>query len=249
MAERTATYFISDLHLGAGYIPDRIAHERKIVEWLRAIAPTAKTLYLLGDILDYWYEYRTVVPRGYVRFFGALAELADQGTEIVWIKGNHDIWIFDYLPKEIGLTIADGILRREIDGRVFVMEHGDGIGEPRRLYRAMRRLFRNRIAQKLYSAIHPRWTVGFAHRWSRHSRLHSPMKQSTVLEDTDPMVRFADRYQKEHGHVDYFVFGHRHILVDRKTGNGSRLIVLGDGFRLMSYGVWDEDKFELKSME
>ncbi len=101
MAERTATYFISDLHLGAGYIPDRIAHERKIVEWLRAIAPTAKTLYLLGDILDYWYEYRTVVPRGYVRFFGALAELADQGTEIVWLKGNHDIWIFDYLPKEI----------------------------------------------------------------------------------------------------------------------------------------------------
>lgn len=248
MTQRTATYFISDIHLGAGYISDRKAHEQKIVDWLRGIAPTAKALYLLGDILDYWYEYRTVVPRGYIRFFGALAELADSGVEITWLKGNHDIWIFDYLPNEIGLTIADGVIRREIDNKIFVMEHGDGIGEPRRSYRRMRKLFRNRIAQILYTAIHPRWTVGFAHRWSKHSRLQGHSTHHTVLTDNDPMTKFAHDYTEQNGHVDYFIFAHRHIEVNREIGPDSRLIVLGDAFHQMTYGVWDGNSFRLKKI-
>lgn len=247
MDRRTNTYFISDLHLGAGYIEDRLAHERLLVDWLRSIEPTARSLYLLGDVLDYWYEYRTVVPRGYVRFFGALADLADRGVKITWLKGNHDIWIFDYLPNEIGLTVADGVIRREIDGHVFVMEHGDGVGEPRRLYRIMRSLFRNRIAQKLYAAIHPRWTVGFAHRWSRHSRLTAPQNPtSDDLPADDPMIRFAQDYMKRHGHADFFIFGHRHIIVDRTIAPETRLIVLGDAFRHMTYGVWDGENFTLE---
>ena len=144
---RHCTYFISDLHLGAAYIADPKAHERAVCQWLEKIAPTAKAIYMLGDVLDYWYEYRTVVPRGFTRFFGTLARLSDSGVEITWLKGNHDIWIFDYLPSEIGLTVADGLITREIDGKVFVMEHGDGVGEMRRIYRWMRALFRNRTAQ------------------------------------------------------------------------------------------------------
>lgn len=249
MQERTHTYFISDLHIGAGYIPDTHQHERAIAEWLRRIAPKARTVYLLGDVLDYWYEYRTVVPRGYVRFFGALAELADSGVEIVWLKGNHDIWLFDYLKNEIGLKVVDGILDLTIDGRRFVMEHGDGVGEPRRSYRMMRSLFRNRFAQWLYASIHPRWTVGFAHRWSKHSRLHGAAETATTLSDDDPMVRFCKKYETDHGHVDYFIFGHRHILVDREINTGSRLIVLGEGFRMMTYGEWDGLKLSVKSIE
>ncbi|WP_302066000.1 UDP-2,3-diacylglucosamine diphosphatase, partial [uncultured Duncaniella sp.] len=107
---RDLTYFLSDLHLGAGYIPDHRAHERRVVDFLRSIEPRAKRIYLLGDILDYWWEYRDVVPRGFVRFFGELARLADSGVEITWFKGNHDIWIFDYLPSEIGLEVHDGIM-------------------------------------------------------------------------------------------------------------------------------------------
>lgn len=247
MTQRTKTYFISDLHIGAGYITDTHAHQRMIAGWLRSIAPTAKTIYLLGDILDYWYEYRTVVPRGYTRFFGALAELADQGIEIIWLKGNHDIWIFDYLPKEIGLTVADGIIQREIDGRKFVMEHGDGIGEPRRAYRLMRSIFRNRFAQWLYASIHPRWTVGFAHRWSKHSRLHGISATSDQIPDNDPMIRFAETYMSIHGHIDFFIFGHRHILVDRSIAPDSRLIVLGDGFQHFSYAVWDGSQLRIKN--
>lgn len=246
---RNCVYFISDLHLGAGYIPDPRLHERRIADWLRSIAPTARSLYLLGDVMDYWYEYRTVAPRGHLRFLGALAELADSGTEIVWIKGNHDVWLFDYLRDEIGLTVADGVIDTEIDGRRFVMEHGDGVGEMRRSYRMMRRLFRNRFAQWLYAGIHPRWTVGFAHAWSKHSRLHGcKAPDCTTLPDDDRLVEFARGYMQANGPVDFFIFGHRHQLVDMKLNDESRLIILGDAFSLMTYGVWNGRDFALKRM-
>lgn len=243
-------YFLSDIHLGAPYFPDSREAERRVVAFLDGIKKDADVIYLLGDILDYWYEYRYVVPRGFVRFFGKLAELADMGIRIIWFIGNHDIWIFDYLPNEIGLTVADGVVRREIDGRVFVMEHGDGVGEPRRLYRMMRSLFRNRIAQKLYAAIHPRWTVGFAHRWSRHSRLNAPAGPETRdLPADDPMISFAENYMQQHGHADFFIFGHRHMIVDRRIAPETRLVVLGDAFRHMTYGVWDGANFTLEHMK
>ncbi|MDE6101204.1 MAG: UDP-2,3-diacylglucosamine diphosphatase [Paramuribaculum sp.] len=247
---KTKTYFISDLHLGAGYITDPRGHENAIAEWLRSIAPEARTLYLLGDVMDYWFEYRSVVPRGHVRFLGALAELADSGTEIVWLKGNHDIWLFDYLRDEIGLKVVDGVIDTMIDGRRFVMEHGDGVGEPRLGYRIMRGFFRNRFAQWLYAGIHPRWTVGFALAWSKHSRLRGrQMPDPGRLPANDVMIRFANDYVGRNGQVDYFVFGHRHVPVDMELDSGARLIVLGECFKKMSYGVWNGAFFELKRIK
>ena len=214
--ERKLTYFISDLHIGAGYIGDTHDHERRLVAWLDAIAPTARAIYLLGDVLDYWYEYRTVVPRGYVRFFGALARLADSGVEIIWLKGNHDIWIFDYLPNEIGLAVHDGVMQRDIDGRRFVMEHGDGVGGLRR---------------------------------SSHSRLHGSADAVEELTADDPLVKFAADYEAANGPVDYFVFGHRHVTADYTFPSGARIFILGDGFRLMTYGVFDGRTFSVRSMD
>lgn len=248
MGTRTLTYFISDLHLGAGYIADAHKHEQMIVSWLRHIAPSAKELFLLGDVLDYWYEYKTVVPRGYVRFFGALAELADSGVKVTWLKGNHDIWIYDYLPNELGVEVLDGCVERVISGKRFVMEHGDGCGEGRRSYRRMRALFRNRMAQRLFSAIHPRWTVPFAHRWSSHSRATGEGACPELGED-HRLVKFARRFMRMNGHVDYFVFGHLHLMIEKELDEDSRLIVLGDGFRLMTYGVFDGDKFEIRELK
>lgn len=246
---RNCVYFISDLHLGAGYIVNQRRHERRIADWLRSIVPTARRLYLLGDVMDYWYEYRSVAPRGHLRFLGALAELADSGTEIIWMKGNHDVWLFDYLRDEIGLTVIDGLLDTEIDGRRFVMEHGDGVGEMRRSYRMMRRLFRNRFAQWLYAAIHPRWTVGFAHAWSKHSRLHGQKAPDcSKLSDDDRLVEFARGYMQANGPVDFFVFGHRHQLVDMKLNADARLIILGEAFSMMTYGVWNGHDFVLGRM-
>ena len=168
-ASRTRTYFLSDVHLGASYIADRRGHEKRLVAFLDSISHDASNLFLLGDILDYWFEYKTVVPRGYVRFFGALARLADCGVRVVWFIGNHDIWLFDYLRDEIGIEIVDtnqGGIPQIIDGVHFFIGHGDTFGRQPRSYMFLRGIFHNRFLQRLYSGIHPRWTIPFAHGWS-----------------------------------------------------------------------------------
>lgn len=239
MDSRTRTYFISDLHLGAGYIADPRAQELRMVKFLREIAPTARRLYLLGDILDYWWEYRDVVPRGFTRFFGALAELADSGVEITWLKGNHDIWIFDYLPREIGLTVHDGPLIVTLEGgKRFFLEHGDGVGERPWAFRMLRRMFRCRPLQWLYAGVHPRWTVGFAHAWSSHSRKKggyvAPASAGRSL------VEFAEKYNATASpRIDFFIFGHHHIVSDTTLTDGSRVIIAGDWISNYSFAVWD----------
>lgn len=241
---RDKTFFISDLHLGASYIADPKEHERRVVEFLRSISGDAKRLFLLGDILDYWWEYRTVVPRGFTRFFGALAELADSGVEITWFKGNHDVWIFDYLPKEIGLTVHDGVMVTELDGKRFLMEHGDGVGKLPWTFRRLRGLFRCRIAQKLYAAIHPRWTIGFAHGWSSHSRKTGGYIPKAGVGDS--LVDYAEEYNATHPEkVDYFIFGHQHIVLDKKLKDGSEILILGDWISKFSFAVWDGKSVEI----
>ncbi|MBD5334140.1 MAG: UDP-2,3-diacylglucosamine diphosphatase [Bacteroides sp.] len=249
MSVRNNTYFISDLHLGASYIADPRAHERRVVEFLDHIAPDCKRLFLLGDILDYWWEYRSVVPRGFTRFFGALARLADSGVEIVWFKGNHDIWIFDYLPQEIGLTVHDGIMVTELDGHRFLMEHGDGVGRLPWSFRKLRGLFRNRVAQKLYAAIHPRWTIGFAHSWSSHSRKQGGYTPSERAGDN--LVNFARTYNADHADekIDFFIFGHCHTILDSTLPDGSKIIILGDWISRFSYAVWDGKDITMKRFE
>ena len=167
---RANTYFLSDFHLGARYFEEPRETERRVVDFLDSIKGDAKEVYLLGDILDYWFEYRYVVPRGFTRFFGKIAELTDLGVKVYWFIGNHDIWIFDYLPNELGVEVIDGEVTKEIDGKVFFLAHGDGVGKQPRSFRMLRSLFRNRFCQKLYSAIHPRWTIPFALSWSNSSR-------------------------------------------------------------------------------
>lgn len=239
-------YFISDLHLGARYFANPLDYERRVVRFLDTIAHDAGELYLLGDILDYWYEYRTVVPRGFTRFFGTLARLADSGVKITWYIGNHDIWLFDYLSSEIGLRVVDGYEVRTIMGSNFFLSHGDGLGKLPPMFRAIRATFRNRFAQRLYSAIHPRWTVPFAHKWSSHSRDFANYRPKFLGED-EPLIAFCRSYLKEHpAEVDYFVFGHRHVLVDYPLGiDRARMIILGDWIHHFSYGVFDGHHFTL----
>ncbi|MCM1355674.1 MAG: UDP-2,3-diacylglucosamine diphosphatase [Staphylococcus sp.] len=247
--ERTLTYFISDLHLGASYIADPRAHERRVVDFLRSIAPRCRRLILLGDILDYWWEYRSVVPRGFTRFFGALAELADAGVEITWFKGNHDIWIFDYLPSEIGLTVHDGIMVTEFDGHRFLLEHGDGVGKLPWSFRRLRSLFRNRTAQRLFAAIHPRWTIGFAHSWSSHSRKQGGYTPSEKAGDN--LIGFARDYNATHPDrkIDYFIFGHCHVLLRQPLAEGGEVVILGDWITRFSYAVWDGTELKTSIFE
>lgn len=241
-----ATYFISDLHLGASYLPDRRAHEERVVSFLHSIKSDAEALYMVGDVLDYWYEYRTVVPRGYIRFFGALAELADAGVKITWLIGNHDIWLFDYLRDEIGLEVVDGAITRRIGRRTFFITHGDGVGPQKASFRFIRNLFRNRVCQKLYSAIHPRWTIPFAHSWSSGSRGYLPGHSSSWQGAMRSNVQaWAADYAASHTDVDYIVLGHHHVVVDEPITQHCRLVILGDWISRYSYARFDGEQLSM----
>ena len=244
---RLPVYFISDLHLGAKYIPDPAAHERRAARFVESLIGRASELIMLGDVLDYWYEYRNVAPRGYLRFFGALARLADSGVKITWFIGNHDIWLFDYLRNEIGLEVVDGVLVREILGKRFLLTHGDGVGKLKPSFRFIRAMFRNRLCQILYSAIHPRWTIAFAHRWSASSRDFQGYAEKQFDPADEPFVDYCLDYLRKTGsRIDYFVFGHRHTLVDYPLpGTDSHMVILGDWITHFSYGIFDGREFRL----
>lgn len=248
--ERTKTYFISDLHLGASYLDRPHERERMLADFLGSIAADTERLYLVGDILDYWFEYRTVVPRGYVRFFGALADLADAGVKITWLIGNHDIWMSDYLRDEIGIEIIDGSIVTDIGGRRFFVSHGDGLGRLSLSFRFIRSLFRNRVCQRLYASIHPRWTVGFAHRWSASNRAYDPAVRPVFQGSMrDKVEDWAKDYASRHPGTDYIVIGHHHVMVDEAVEGGCRLVILGDWIYNFSYAVFDGKKLELKQFE
>ncbi len=246
-APKKYVYFISDLHLGADYLEDKRASEMRAVRFLESIRHTADELYLLGDVLDYWYEYRTVVPRGYVRFFGALASLADAGVKIHWFIGNHDIWLFDYLRDEIGIEVIDGVQIKEIRGKKFFLNHGDGVGWIKPGFRFIRSLFRNPILQKLYSGIHPRWTIPFAHLWSASNRHFSEYVPQFKGMDAEPLAIFAKEYYRDvDPSVNYFVFGHVHVMVNEPLSPTCRFVILGDWIRHFSYGIFDGETLELR---
>lgn len=247
MPESKYVYFLSDLHLGAAYFKDKRERELKVVAFLESIRDTASELYLMGDILDYWYEYRTVVPRGYVRFFGALASLADSGVRITWFIGNHDIWLFDYLRDELGITVVDGVMVKEIMGKKFFLNHGDGVGKLKPGFRLIRSLFRNKFCQKLYSAIHPRWTIPLAHMWSAHNRNILEYKPEFRGMDSEPLAVFACRYYAEEDPtVNFFVFGHVHVVVDEPVSPTCRFVILGDWITEFTYGVFDGNTLEIR---
>ncbi len=241
-------YFISDLHLGASYIPSPREHELRVVHFLESLIGEASELIMVGEVLDYWFEYRTVVPRGYTRFFGVLARLADSGVKVSWFKGNHDIWLFDYLRDEIGIEILDGVVVRDILGKRFLMAHGDRQGKVNAGFRIIQGIFRNKILQKLYAGIHPRWTIPFAHGWSSSSRDFSNYVAPQFDPDTEPLVDFCRQYEAMNtdNPIDYFIFGHRHCLADYPLPSGhARMVILGDWISHNSYGMFDGTKFSL----
>ncbi len=243
------TYFISDLHLGAGTLTDPLSYERRVVRFLDSIKDDCDELYLLGDIIDYWFEYRYVVPRGFTRFLGKLGELYDRGVVIHWFTGNHDIWIRDYIPTETGAIVHHKSELMTIQGKKVFLAHGDGLGDDSKGYRLMAGFFRNRFCQFLYASIHPRWTTGFAHWWSKKSRLSGSKFPDFLGEDKECLVLFAKNYLKKDPSVDYFIFGHRHIMLDFMLSRQSRLLVLGDWITHFSYAVLRDGVLTLDNFE
>ena len=251
MKEGKKIYFASDLHLGAPYIEDNRAHEVKFVSWLDTVKKDAEKIYLLGDIFDFWYEYKYSIPKGYSRFLGKLSELTDSGIEIHIFTGNHDVWLFDYLPSECGVIIHDKSLRTTLENKNFYLAHGDEVGTFDRPYLFMKWLFRNKTAQWMFSKLHPDIAIGFARWWSVKSRAKNEKSHKAEYQGDDKEwpVLFAKEYFKDHPDIDFFIFGHRHIPKVIPIGDRSTIIYLGDWVKNFSYAEFDGKDISLKFFE
>ncbi|MFT3992723.1 MAG: UDP-2,3-diacylglucosamine diphosphatase [Dysgonomonas sp.] len=262
-------YFLSDVHLGSAahkkllneqelteiaskgldinyYARHKI--ERRLCAWLDMAKKDAKAIYLLGDIFDYWFEYKNVIPRGCVRFLGKIAEITDSGIEVHFFIGNHDIWLTDYLEKECNLIIHREQFVTEIYGKKFFLAHGDGLGDDSLSFRLLRKLFHSKACRVPFAAIHPRWTVGFAYWWSNHNRA-TGTDPAYMGEDKEHLVLFAKEEIKKTPDINFFIFGHRHIMLDLMLSATSRVSILGDWLSYFSYGVFDGDNFTLEVYE
>jgi len=241
-------YFLSDAHLGSLAIPHRRMQERRIVNFLDSIKHKAAAVYLLGDMFDFWHEYKTVVPKGYTRFLGKLSELTDLGVEVHYFTGNHDLWVGDYLEQECGVTLHRQSSVVEIYGKVFYLAHGDGLGSTDRKFRLLRSVFHNRVCQVLFAALHPRWGVAFGREWARRSRLkrEDGKEPAYMGEDREELVLFAKDYLHTHPDINFFLFGHRHIELDLMLSRQTRLLILGDWISQFSYVIYDGEHLFLE---
>lgn len=238
MNKATRIYFASDAHLGMHPREKSAERERIFVQWLESIRKDATEIYLVGDIFDYWFEYRKVVPRGFTRFLGKISEITDSGIPVHFFTGNHDVWVFDYLPSETGVTVhREPCILEHGDQRLFIA-HGDGLGPGERGYKLLKRIFTSKVLQWLYARIHPNASMAFAHRWSRQSRFARGIASEFMGEDREVLIRFARTVLRDE-HFDFFIFGHRHIPLVMELEENSRLVYLGDWIGNFTFAVYD----------
>ncbi len=244
--QRSQVYFISDAHLGSRMVDDPRAHEQRVVAWLEHVKTDAKAVYMLGDMFDFWFEYRTVVPKGFVRFLGKIAELADMGIEMHFFIGNHDIWTFGYLENEVGMTVHRQAETLLLDGKRFLLAHGDGLSPDDHGFDFIRTIFHNRTCQRLFRLVPPQLGQNFGYAWAKRNRKKLTQKDMEYKgENGEPLVNYAKQYFSEHPETDIIVFGHRHIPLDLLLPDNKRVVILGDFVNLFTYGVFDGQNFRL----
>ena len=244
---RNKHYFASDFHLGLNARLDSRQRELLIIKWLDEIKSEAASIYFVGDIWDFYFEYKKVVPKGFVRLLGKLAELRDAGIEMHFFKGNHDMWMFEYLDKELGIPIHDSELEVEIHGKRLMIGHGDGLGPGDHGYKFLKRIFRNRFAQGLFRLLHPDLGIRIAEYWSLTSRNSSSERSEHYFEQDEWLIQYCRQVLKNKS-IDYFIFGHRHLPI-RYHFENSTYINLGDWLEFQTYAVLDQGVLELKAFE
>ena len=236
-------YFISDAHLGCLALEHHRTQERRLVRFLDTIKNKAEAVFMLGDMFDFWFEYRNVVPKGFTRFLGKVSELTDLGVEVHFFVGNHDMWVGDYLEKECGVIIHRTECTIEICGKEFFLAHGHRLDYRDHDWktRLMFNCFESKFLRVLASTIHPRWFVNFGLNWAKHSRAkHLEHGEPKYMgEDKEGLVLFAKDYLKSHPTINYFLFGHRHIDLDIFLERDVRMMILGEWYSLFTYAVFD----------
>ena len=244
-------YFISDVHLGSCAFDNDREREQKLVRWLTSIQDKASDIYLLGDIFDFWYEYKYVIPKGFIRLLGKLAELSDKGVKLHFFIGNHDIWVRDYFEKELGMNVYLYDTVQEINGKRFYLAHGHRTGYRPWIVKLMHYVFHAGWVRRLYNCIHPTINYWFGLKWSKNNRLykHKQEEAEYLGEDKEFLVQFAKEYSKTHPEIDYFVFGHRHVMLDLMLSKTARVVYLGDWISHFSYAVLDNEGLRLEMYE
>lgn len=232
--QKEAVYFASDFHLGVPSYEASLERERTIIRWLNHISADCKTLYLVGDVFDFWYEYKYTVPKYFVRILGKLAEMADNGVEIHYFTGNHDLWAKDYLAKEIGLIMHFEPIEISYQGKKLFIGHGDGLGPGDHGYKFIKKVFTNPICKWLFTRIHPNFAFGMANYWSRTSRNHNT-DSAEFIPEREYLWHFCNDFLKTK-HIDFFIFGHRHLPVYHTFEQGSIYCNLGDWIQFFTYG-------------
>lgn len=244
--EGKKVYFASDNHLGA---PDRqqsMRREKHFVSWLQEVKEDAAVIFLLGDLFDFWFEYRTVVPKGFVRTLGTLAAITDRGIPVYFFAGNHDLWMNGYFEEELGIPVFHKPQQFEINGKRFFIGHGDGLGPHDKGYKRMKKVFTNPVAQWFFRWMHPDWGVRVAQYFSVKNKLISGEEDKEFLgEENEWLVQYAKR-KLESDHFDFFVFGHRHLPLEIKLNPDSTYFNLGDWISHYTYGVFDGNRFEVR---
>ena len=240
-------YFLSDFHLGAPDAASSLLREKKIVAFLKKISEDAEQIFILGDLFDFWFEYKKVVPKGYVRILGALAEITDKGIPIHFFVGNHDMWMKNYFQQELNIPVYFEPATFEFNGKKFLLGHGDGLGPGDHGYKFIKKLFRNKLAQALFGFLPPTWGIGLADYFSKKSRAKTGQSEEVFLgEENEWLVIYSKELLKQTNY-DYFVFGHRHLPLDISLNEKSRYINLGDWIKFNSYAVFDGQHLKLKN--
>ncbi len=239
-------FFASDFHLGLGSYHQSLERELRVVAWLESIAGEAGAVFLMGDLFDYWYEFRRVVPAGFVRFLGAVAKITDKGIPVYFFPGNHDLWTFRYLTEEVGITILRKAVYTTLYDVPFYLGHGDGVGNDERLYKIMKACFSNKTLQWLFSKMHPDWNLALGQGWSKRSRLAKGVYTPFLGREREAQFQFAEQSLKEQ-YSRFFVMGHRHLPMDVELTGGSRLIGLGEWIEACTYAVFDGKELSLLS--
>jgi UDP-2,3-diacylglucosamine hydrolase len=240
-------YFASDFHLGVPNYASSLEREKRIIIWLDQIKRDAHSIYLLGDIFDFWFEYKHAIPKGFIRFQGKLAELRDAGIPIYFFTGNHDMWMFDYFTKELDIVIYREPQILQINDKVLLIGHGDGLGPGDSMYKIQKKFFNSKVCQWLFARIHPNLGMSIAQLWSKQSRLANTKREEKFNgEENEFLLSYCKTIEKE-THHDFYVFGHRHLPLDLEVGVNSRYINLGEWVHFNTYAEFDGQAVALKT--
>lgn len=245
----TKIYFASDFHLGTPDFETSLIREKRIVRWLDEVKKDATEIFLVGDIFDFWFEYKRAIPKGFVRLQGKIAELVDSGIPVHVFTGNHDMWMFDYLPRELGVKLYREPIVREWNGIKFYIGHGDGLGPGDKGYKFLKKVFASPVCQWLFARLHPNFGIWLADLSSKKSRASTGDADEKFLGAENEWLAIYSKEYLEKEHIDYFVFGHRHLPIELEVGEKSTYINLGEWLNYYTYLVFDGTNCQLKKWE